>query len=146
MPVRGRRRPRVLVVDDDADSADCLTTVIQLWQYDVRVAYSAPRAVRITAMWPPDVALLDLAMPDVDGFELARLLMSRPGLEHLALVAVTGLAEQGHKDRALARGFEEYLLKPLDVSALRSTLERIVRRNTAKSGAIPLVLREERGI
>jgi CheY-like chemotaxis protein len=119
--------------------------VTRLWHYDVRVAYSAPSAVRITATWPPDVALLDLAMPDVDGFELARLLMSRPGLEHLVLIAVTGLTEQGHRDRALARGFEEYFLKPLDVSALRSTLEKIVRRNAARSGVTPLRPHERHG-
>jgi len=77
------------------------------------------------------VALLDLAMPDVDGFELARLLNSRPGLEHLALIAVTGLADEKHRDRARDLGFEGYFLKPSELSELRSTLERVVQRSAA---------------
>jgi CheY-like chemotaxis protein len=129
--VRGTRQPRVLVVDNDHDCADGLAILIRLWDYDVRVAYSSTRAIRITATWPPDVALLDLAMPDMDGFELARLLNSRPGLEHLALIAVTGLTNAIHRDRARDLGFEGYFLKPSNLSELRSTLERVVQRSAA---------------
>jgi len=132
----GTRLPRVLVVDNDRDCAEGLATLIRLWGYDVRVAYSATRAIRVTATWPPDVALLDLAMPDVDGFELAILLMRRPGLEQLALIAVTGLTEAKHRERAHQLGFEEYFLKPSNLSVLRSTLERMIRRAAADNWRI----------
>jgi CheY-like chemotaxis protein len=73
IPMPATRQPRVLVVDNEHDCADALAILIRRWGYDVRVAYSASRAVRITATWPPDVALLDLTMPQMNGFELVLL-------------------------------------------------------------------------
>ena len=131
LPMPTTRESRVLVVDNDCDCAESLAVLIRRWNYDVRVAYSATAAVRTTATWPPDVALIDLIMPQIDGFELAYLLKSRPGLEHLVLMAVTGLVEASHGERARNAGFEYCFLKPTNVEALHSALARVARRNAA---------------
>jgi DNA-binding response OmpR family regulator len=132
-----KQGPRVLVVDDHHDCADGLALLLQLWGYDVRVAYGASKAVRITATWTPDLALLDLAMPQTDGFALAKFLKGMAGLERLVLMAVTGLTENKHRERAQEVGFEHYFLKPCDLSALHAAMEHAARRTAAQSGRRP---------
>jgi CheY-like chemotaxis protein len=124
------RELRVLVVDDDRDNADSFSMVLSLWGkrgegYAVRVAYDGPEAARIASTWLPDVALLDLAMPNVDGLELGQLLRDLPYLERLPLIAVTGHAGAAYRMRAEALGFSGYLLKPVAPPALRLLLDKV---------------------
>jgi CheY-like chemotaxis protein len=83
------------------------------------------------------MALLDLAMPKVDGFELARFLQEMPGLEHLVLIAVTGLTEEKHQERSREVGIKHYFLKPCNLAALQAMLDGAARRMAARSARRP---------
>jgi CheY-like chemotaxis protein len=133
IPLPATRPPRVLVVDDNHDCADGMAILLRLWGYDARVAYTAWKAIRVTAKWLPDVALLDLAMPKVDGFELAAFLQAIPGAERLVLIAVTGLTEKQYRERAREVGIQHYFLKPCNLAALRAVIDRAARRTAARS-------------
>src|SRR5262249_29658722 len=116
----------VLVVDDDAGTVDSLTLLLKHWGHEVRAAHTGRDAVSLTQHWRPDVALLDMAMPGMDGLHLARLLRSQPGLKNLKLVALTGVAVDSYQKQAQEEGFTYYLLKPADAGSLRQLLEALV--------------------
>ena len=78
----------------------------------------------MTAKWLPDVALLDLALPKVAGFELAAFLQEMPGLEHVVLIAVTGLTNKKHAERTREVGIQHYFLKPCNPVALHAVIDR----------------------
>jgi CheY-like chemotaxis protein len=116
---------RVLIVDDNRDVADSAAIMLRMWGYDVRVANCGQDAIGIVASWLPDVALLDLAMPGMDGLSLARRLRSVDGLHELTLIAVTGVIGKAAQAQAEAEGFTRYMLKPCSPSALREALDEI---------------------
>jgi two-component system, OmpR family, response regulator len=116
------RRLRVLVVDDYADTRDTIRVLIDLWGHDVRTAADGPEALTLAETFGPDVVLLDVALPGMDGYEVARRLRQRPGLSGVTLVAITGLgAERDHLQAAEA-GFAHYLIKPFDPEGLERLL------------------------
>src|SRR5262245_47825136 len=101
-PQYGDRRLRTLVVDDDHNSADSTAILLALLDHPVRVAYDSQEAISIASTWQPDLALLHLAMPGLNGIHLARALREVPGLAGLVLVAVTGITD--HQVQAQAGG------------------------------------------
>lgn len=112
----------VLVADDNVDSAEILGLALRQLGHDVVVATSGREAIERAAERPFAAALLDLAMPDIDGFELARRLR---GLgRDIRLIAVTGYGDERNRQRAAAAGFESYLLKPIDLRALDALLRQ----------------------
>ena len=125
-----RRAPagRVLVVDDNADSAEMLATLLGMSGHDVRMAYSGPAALAVAAAHPPDVVLLDIGLPGIDGYEVARRLREIPQLGDVRIVAMTGYGEES--DIALARkaGFDSHLTKPIDCANVRSLLATLMAR------------------
>jgi DNA-binding response OmpR family regulator len=113
---------RVLVVDDCADAADSLAALVRLWGYRPVVAYDGGTAQVAAQANPPDVVLLDLALPVLDGLEVARWLRRQPGLCGVLVVAVTGYGDESFRHRADEAGFDWYLVKPIDLEWLQRLL------------------------
>jgi two-component system CheB/CheR fusion protein len=115
---------RVLVVDDSADSARSLGSLLELLGHEVEVAHGGPEALEIVASRPPEVAVLDIGMPGMDGFELARRLRERFPPEELLLVAVTGWGKDEDRRRSREAGFDHHLVKPARPADLQQLLVR----------------------
>ncbi|HUR90967.1 MAG TPA: PAS domain S-box protein [Ramlibacter sp.] len=113
---------RVLVVDDNRDSADTSTAILRLLGNEVESAYSGSGAVELAKHFRPNVVLLDIAMPDMDGFETLKRLRGTPGLERIFAIAMTGYGTQDDKKRTLGAGFDAHLTKPVELDALVSLL------------------------
>jgi CheY-like chemotaxis protein len=114
---------RILVVDDCADATDMLALLLQMAGYEVLRSYSGADALEKIIAYQVDLVILDLAMPELDGFEVARQIRQRhPGKEVL-VVAVTGYADDAHRQLAREVGFDHYLVKPVDFEVLREVVE-----------------------
>ena len=98
--------------------------LLRLWGHEVAVAHDGPAALRAAEGQRPEVALLDITLPGMDGYELARRLRSQPGLERIALVALTGWGQEEDRRRSQEAGFAHHLTKPVDLSALQELLEQ----------------------
>jgi PAS domain S-box-containing protein len=129
-PRKGRRtlRPpspsgkRLLVVDDNEDSANSLAMMLRLNGHEVRVAFSGVAALEMTKVYTPDMVFLDIGMPGMDGYEVARRMRQQPGLQNIVLVALTGWGQQEDRRRTAEAGFNHHLVKPLDPDALERLL------------------------
>jgi CheY-like chemotaxis protein len=115
-------RPRVLVVDDCPDTRATLRTLLGLWGFEVFEAADGPAALRAARTCRPGVVLLDLAMPGLDGYEVARRLRRMPDLGGALLIAVSGYGREQDVARAQAAGFDHHLLKPADPEDLERLL------------------------
>jgi signal transduction histidine kinase/CheY-like chemotaxis protein len=109
---------RVLVCDDNVDAADSLATLLRLHGVTVEVAYDGQQAQRKFATFHPEVALLDLGLPDMAGTDVARWIRAQPRGADARLVAVTGWGQPADRDRTAAAGFDHHLVKPVDVDKL----------------------------
>jgi len=114
---------RVLVVDDSVDSAETLGELLKIWGHDVRLAHDGPAAVEAARDYRPDVILLDIGLPGMDGFAVARQLRTE-GLQTRLLVALTGYGEQTDKQRSQEAGFHHHMVKPVDPDALQKLIAR----------------------
>jgi two-component system, chemotaxis family, CheB/CheR fusion protein len=115
----------VLVIDDDSDCAESLALVVRLWGHDAVVAYDGPAALEAARARAPDVVLLDLAMPKVDGYEVARRLRQTAGVEKGVLVAVSGHGQAADVQRCAEAGIDCHFLKPVDPEELKQVLVRV---------------------
>ena len=115
----------MLVVDDNLASADSLGLIIKLWGHECRVTHSGPEALDEAEVFRPDVVLLDIGLPGMDGYEVARQLGSRPHLGPLVLIAMTGYGREEDRRRTREVGFNEHLVKPLDLDALEILLAQL---------------------
>jgi CheY-like chemotaxis protein len=122
--MNGPSKLRVLVVEDHADSAATLAVLLRLHGHEVDVAPDGPTALRIAAQNPPDVALLDIGLPGMDGFEVARRLQEQAAGKMPLLVAVTGYGQEEHRRRSKQAGIDLHLLKPVDPEELKKLLAR----------------------
>ena len=118
---RGNRR-RILVVDDNADTANLLSMALRRSWHHIELAFGGMEAVDAAARFRPDVVFLDLAMPGMDGFEVARRLRFLPGLSRVRLAALTGHNDPMSRAAATAAGFDHYLVKPPALSELFAVL------------------------
>ncbi len=116
---RDTRPMRILIVDDNRDSAQTLGKVLELDGHDAFCVYDGLSVSDQVASFQPDVVLLDIGLPGLDGYQVARQLRRRFGREDLTLIAVTGYG--GERDHATAKlaGFDQYLVKPLNISSLQ---------------------------
>jgi two-component system CheB/CheR fusion protein len=122
------RRLRVLVVEDNADTADGLATVLRLWGHEVRLAASGPAALESVEGATPDVILSDLGLPGMDGYRLARALRRDPACGKAALVALSGYGRDEDRRHAIEAGFDHHLVKPPDLDALAALLASVAER------------------
>ncbi len=115
-------RRRVLVVDDNADAADALGMLLRLDEHDVDVVYDATAAIEVAARTRPDVVLLDIGLPQVDGYEVAKHLRANPQLAKMRIVALSGYDPHVSWEPETEELFDAYLVKPADSEALRPIL------------------------
>ena len=115
-------RRRVLVVDDHADSGEMLATLLELWGHEVQLAKDGQAALEVADRIAPDVVLLDIGLPILNGFEVARRLKCNPRTADALLVAVTGYGQDADRARALEAGFTRHLVKPVSPEMLREAL------------------------
>jgi signal transduction histidine kinase/DNA-binding response OmpR family regulator len=113
---------RILVVDDNADAAESLAMLLSLQGHEARVALHGEEALAKARGFKPDVAFLDLGLPDMNGYELAARLRTMPELQAMRLVALTGYGRSEDRHRTQAAGFDEHLVKPVDLAALARAL------------------------
>jgi CheY-like chemotaxis protein/two-component sensor histidine kinase len=118
------RRRRILVADDNRDAADSLSMLLALEGHQVRVAYCGSDALSIAREFQPHVALLDIGMPDLDGYEVAHSLRRESWGESLQLIALTGWGQEEDRRRATQAGFDHHLVKPADSEQLLSLITR----------------------
>jgi CheY-like chemotaxis protein/anti-sigma regulatory factor (Ser/Thr protein kinase) len=123
------KRLSILVIDDNHDAADSLHDVLEVHGHDVHAAYDGESAIRLVQEKAPQVALVDIGMPDVDGYEVARRVNALPGPKPV-LVAVTGWGSNSDKQRAKDAGFAYHLTKPMDYDSLAALLATVARRTT----------------
>jgi PAS domain S-box-containing protein len=116
---------RVLVVDDNRDAADSLGVLLGVLGADCRVAHDGSAALAALADFPAELVLLDLGMPGLDGYDVARLVRAREDGHAPRLVALTGWGQPADRRRTLEAGFDGHLVKPVDVKTLRSLLESL---------------------
>jgi CheY-like chemotaxis protein len=114
---------RILVVDDSVDSAETLGELLRIWGHDVRLAHDGPGAIAAAREYRPEVVLLDIGLPGMDGFAVAAELR-KEGIGGRMLVALTGYSEQQDRDRAQKAGFDHHLVKPIDPDTLQKLLAR----------------------
>ena len=119
---RGSGR-RVLVVDDNVDAAEILAKGLTLLGHEVRVSFEGTDALAMAAVFRPDVAILDLGLPGLDGFEVARRLRTLDGCESTRLIALTGYGQPEHKHQSSAAGFERHLVKPVELQELATVID-----------------------
>lgn len=117
-----KRSRRVLVVDDDADTAQIFAALIETMQHQAAYVTNPATAVEVARSFRPDIAFLDLGMPNLDGYALARILRAMPELSGLALVAVSGHDQPQDRTRSRQAGFDAHVGKPLDTPLLESIL------------------------
>jgi CheY-like chemotaxis protein/two-component sensor histidine kinase len=115
---------RILVVDDNEDAARSLAMMLRLQGHEVRVAQDGPTALEVARADRPDLVLLDLAMPGMDGYEVARRLRDDSGLDGLVLAALTGWAQEEDRRRTREGGFDAHLVKPVAMEQLQELLAR----------------------
>jgi signal transduction histidine kinase/ActR/RegA family two-component response regulator len=113
---------RVLIVDDNRDAANSLALLLDFQGHETEVAYSGREALDRIERYGPEVALLDIGLPEMDGYELARRLRAMPALTDLRLIALTGYGQAEDRQRAQAAGFDDHLVKPVDLPALERAL------------------------
>jgi signal transduction histidine kinase/DNA-binding response OmpR family regulator len=113
----------VLVVDDNEDAARALGEALQLMGYKVTVVFSAPAALALAPQLRPQIGLLDIGLPGMDGYELAMRLREQPGTHDMRLFAVTGYGQESDRQRARDAGFDQHLTKPVDLSRLDALLQ-----------------------
>jgi signal transduction histidine kinase/ActR/RegA family two-component response regulator len=114
---------RILVVEDNQDTARSLANVLRLWGHEVRIAYDGPSALEIGQAFLPEVVFLDIGLPrGMDGYEVALRLREHPELEKCRIVALTGFGQPEDRRRALAAGFDLHLTKPVHADELRRML------------------------
>ena len=113
----------ILVVDDNRDAANSLAEILRLMGCQVKVAYDGPSALELFRKQAPQAVLLDIGMPDMNGYEVLTALRALHGGEQVTVAALTGYGTDEDKQRALAAGFDEHLTKPLDFAALQAFLQ-----------------------
>jgi signal transduction histidine kinase len=119
------RRLRVLVVDDNIDAAQTLQLLLEAGGHQVAVAHSALEGLELAKANAPELCLLDIGLPDISGYELARGLRALPDTAHATLVAVTGYGRREDREQADGAGFDHYFVKPVDVEKLLALIARL---------------------
>jgi CheY-like chemotaxis protein len=117
-------RQKVLVVDDNLDAAASLSQLVKLFGHEVREAHDGVEAIRSADVFRPDVVLLDLGLPKLNGYDAAREIRRRAGKRALRIIAVTGWGQHADRRHSAEAGFDVHLTKPVDATQLRATLDQ----------------------
>jgi PAS domain S-box-containing protein len=132
----GRTQRKILAVDDNIDAANTMAMLLRILGHDVRTAHDGASAIESAQVWRPDIVLLDIGLPGMDGYEVARRLRAIAELGGCVLVAVTGYGQEEDRRRSANAGFDHHLVKPVDPQALTGLLaECLPPTAAAVSGA-----------
>jgi PAS domain S-box-containing protein len=126
-PVRTRR---ILVVDDNEDAAQSLGILLELAGHELHLAHDGEQAVAMARQLQPDIALVDIGLPKLNGYGVAQSIRAAPGGEHMVLIALTGWGQDEDKRRALAAGFDFHLTKPVDPEQVAALIAQSAARPT----------------
>ncbi|MEP6886264.1 MAG: response regulator [Gammaproteobacteria bacterium] len=140
LPTPDASRRNVLVADDNRDAADTLGLLLEMSGYAVTVAHSGQDALQKLLRDNPDAAILDIGMPDLSGYEVARRFRDVSRREDIFLLAVTGWGQQDDIARAKAAGFNEHLTKPVDPDRVERMLRSYLGGGAASAGGTPATL------
>ena len=122
-PVQQRRKScRVLVVDDNVDAAQTVAMLLDMSGHESRMAHDGPGGLEAVLAWQPDVVLLDIGLPGLNGFEVARLIRQQPLHKNVVLVALTGYGLEADRQRSREAGFDHHLVKPADFDEIEKIL------------------------
>jgi CheY-like chemotaxis protein len=116
---------RVLIVDDNVDAALLLGEALTQCGHEIRIASDGLQALHVASSFRPHVALLDIGLPVMDGFEVARQIRASPELASTSLVAVTGYGQVHDRERTLAAGFDVHLVKPVDLQRVSALIAQL---------------------
>jgi CheY-like chemotaxis protein len=128
---RARGTCRILVVDDHRDAADSLARLLRLMGHEAHISYDGQEALHAAARLRPEVLLLDIGLPRLNGYDVARQIRQQPWGNRVTLIALTGWGQAEDKRRAREAGFDHHMTKPVDVAALENLLPRIRSGNPA---------------
>ena len=123
----------ILVAEDNATNRELFRELLQARGYTVVEACDGPEALRMIEQSRPDIVLLDIGMPVLDGFAVLRAIRENPRLAALPVLAVTAYAMQGDRERVLSSGFDGYLSKPINATLLAEELERLLRKRDGQN-------------
>jgi CheY-like chemotaxis protein len=126
---------RLLVVDDNVDTAEGLAMLLQVSRHDVRTAHDGPTALEAALDYRPDVVLLDIGLPGLNGFEVAKRIRQQPTLKSIVLVAMTGYGQDSDHQRSREAGFDHHLIKPADFGKLQEILAKAVEKTHRSPGS-----------
>ncbi|HVT14821.1 MAG TPA: hybrid sensor histidine kinase/response regulator [Thermoanaerobaculia bacterium] len=126
---------RVLVIEDNLDGRQSLRDLLELWDHEVELAENGPQGIEKALASPPDVALVDIGLPGLDGNEVARRIVAALGPNRVTLIAMTGYGQPDDRRRALEAGFETYLVKPVNPDTLCRLLAELAQRRAAFAAA-----------
>jgi two-component system CheB/CheR fusion protein len=118
----------IVLVEDHPDAAESLVLLLELLGHRVRVFHEGVSALQAAHAEPPDVMVVDIGLPGIDGYEVARRARRDPALRDAVLVALTGHGRDDDKRAAAAAGFDHHLVKPIEPSALERLVERLAKR------------------
>jgi two-component system cell cycle response regulator len=118
---------RILVVDDEAINLKLVSRLLEIEGYEVITARSGEVALRLIEQSPPDLALLDVRMPDMEGFELCRRLRLNPLTAGIPIVMLTAMVDENDRQKGIEAGADDCLPKPFDVDLLRALLARLIQ-------------------
>ncbi len=116
---------KVLIVDDNADAAEMLAEALAAMGHETRVAFDGPSGLDAAAGFVPDIAFLDIGLPAMDGYELARKLRTQLPTPSLRLVALTGYGQDTDRKRSAEAGFDSHMVKPINIEAIASAIKRL---------------------
>jgi PAS domain S-box-containing protein len=116
---------RILVVDDNHDAAECLSMLLEISGHSTRMAHSGPDALSAAIEFQPDIAFLDIGLPGMDGYEVARRIRQDPDLHGITLVALTGWGSDEDRRRSSEAGFDHHLTKPVETDTVESLLSAV---------------------
>ncbi len=116
------------MVDDSADSAESLARLLRRWGHEVHLAHDGPSALVAARSTTPEIVLLDIGLPGMDGYEVARQLRQDPDQRTTILIALTGYGQATDREQTRGAGFDQHLIKPVDTTLLRTLIATIEHR------------------
>ena len=124
---------RILVVDDNRDAAESLAMMLSLMGNESKTAYDGLEALEVAATFRPDLILLDIGMPKLNGYDTARQIRQQPWGKHAVLVALTGWGQDDDRRKSLDAGFDSHMVKPIELPALEKLLSTPNASHRAKT-------------